>query len=510
MNNLVKIVPAFIILIIMQEAGYSQNLIPETKVKFVFSAIAGSVSKPDSMLLPSTAVTFKLIGDDTSVFRVMYHKSGKIKVAFAPTVDFIGIAKAQVQIKNSLDRAIININLTGLSAKGLEGENEPPLSRIIDALGYRVNIGWINLDNHSRPELLGEEVSSSVFKKAGTGKVELIPVARYSPDFEVPFGYYINRKHGPLLLQAGVLAKSGIYTEHQALFPAISSGNVSVDPGEDTFGFYAKGLSHIGYSEDVWNMLFYPACAVRAARIYPLKDKTGRPLRNSYLVCFEEAKNGDYNDYVFIAKNITPVNRDFFQPLFNGKNLEGWNTFLRNIGSNNDPDNNFRIENNGLFVSGRDLGYVITKKGYRNFHFKVDFKWGTKRWPPRENAKRDAGICYNIPLNEPDSIWPQSIECQIQEGDTGDFWLLGFSTIKVNGTMNVPANHTRMIKQKDAEKPYGEWNTVEVISYQGKCIHIVNGEVVNVGDDASVKDGRILLQSEYAEIYYRNIRIRLL
>jgi hypothetical protein len=32
--------------------------------------------------------------------------------------------------------------------------------------------------------------------------------------------------------------------------------------------------------------------------------------------------------------------------------------------------------------------------------------------------------------------------------------------------------------------------------------------VVNVGEEASVKDGRILLQSEYAEVYYRNPKIR--
>jgi hypothetical protein len=90
----------------------------------------------------------------------------------------------------------------------------------------------------------------------------------------------------------------------------------------------------------------------------------------------------------------------------------------------------------------------------------------------------------------------------------GDFWLLGFSTIKVNGVQNVPANHTRMVKQKDAEHPTGEWNELEIISYNGKAIHIVNGVIVNVGEDASTKNGRILLQSEYAEIYYKNIKLR--
>lgn len=199
---------------------------------------------------------------------------------------------------------------------------------------------------------------------------------------------------------------------------------------------------------------------------------------------------------------------DGFVSIFNGKNLSGWHIFLKGIGSNIDPNNNFRVENGILHVIGKDLGYVITDSGYTNYHFKVEFKWGDKRWPPRDTAKRDAGLCYNIPVNEPDSIWPTSIECQIQEGDVGDFWLLGFSTIKVDGVKNIPSAHTRMIKKKDAEKPYGQWNTVEVISQDGKCTHIVNGVIVNSGEDASVKDGRILLQSEYAEVFYRNMRIK--
>jgi hypothetical protein len=65
-----------------------------------------------------------------------------------------------------------------------------------------------------------------------------------------------------------------------------------------------------------------------------------------------------------------------------------------------------------------------------------------------------------------------------------------------------------MQKYTDGEKPTGEWNTVEIISYNGKCVQIVNGIVVNVGEEASVKSGRLLMQSEYAEVYYRNVKIR--
>jgi hypothetical protein len=480
------------------------NLI--SKKTFIFSAIKGTTSKEDSALLPTTITTVKLIDGDTSSFKVVSFKKHKLIVAFTPAVDFIGIARAKLEAKGSVQKS--TIDLTGLSTKGLEGENEPTLATVAAALGYQVNIGWTTLANHSRPELQGDEIPYQLFHKAGKGNVEIIPVARYSPDFELPFGYYIDSAAMPCKHEIGVLAKRNIYPEHQCLFPAIAMGTHSFDPGNHVFGFYATGPTHTAYSEDVWNMLLYPNNAVRATRIYPLKDLAGKLISNTYLLCYEEAKNGDFNDYVFVVKNITPSTTELFTSLFNGKDLKGWHTFLRGIGENMDPDSNFNIEDGALHVKGKNLGYAITDKGYSDYHFKIEFKWGEKKWPPRENAKRDGGVCYNIPVNAPDSIWPSSIECQIQEGDVGDFWLLGFSTIKVGGVKTIPANHTRSLKFKDGEKPNGEWNTVEIISYHGRCIQIVNGVVVNVGEDATNKDGRLLMQSEYSEIYYRNVRIR--
>jgi 3-keto-disaccharide hydrolase len=486
----------------------AQNPASSAQSLFVFSAIKGTVSKPDSLMFSATAQSVKWIGADSASFKILFNENQKLVFAFAPPAEFIGIARAKIQIRNSSGKIVTEINLTGLSTNGLEGENEPPLSQIVDVLGYKINVGWTSLANNCLPFLQGDEIPYSLFRKAGNGKVKMIPVARYSPDFELPFGYYMIREHMPVSRQVGILSKAGDYPEHQVLFPAITPGSSSFDPRNESFGFYFTSPSHSAWSEDVWNMLFYPDHAVHATRIYPLKDKNDQQVANTYLVCFEEAKNGDYNDYVFLVKNIAPVTENPFTVLFNGRNLDGWHTFLRDIGTNKDPDNNFMIEDSVLHVLGKDLGYAMTDEGYNNFHFKVDFKWGEKKWPPREDAKRDAGVCYNIPVNEPDSIWPQSIECQIQEGDVGDFWLLGFSTIMQGGDQNIPSAHTRMIKQRDAEKPNGEWNTVEIISYNGRCVQIVNGVVVNAGDNASVRGGRILLQSEYSEIYYRNVKIR--
>ncbi len=66
----------------------------------------------------------------------------------------------------------------------------------------------------------------------------------------------------------------------------------------------------------------------------------------------------------------------------------------------------------------------------------------------------------------------------------------------------------RVIKTIDAEKPSGEWNTIEVVCDGDKIINIVNGVTVNEGTKASLTKGKILLQSEGAEVYYRKVELR--
>ncbi|MEX0648915.1 MAG: DUF1080 domain-containing protein [Balneolaceae bacterium] len=199
---------------------------------------------------------------------------------------------------------------------------------------------------------------------------------------------------------------------------------------------------------------------------------------------------------------------DGFKLLFNGYNFDGWYTFIPDYGKNNDPDEVFNTEDEMLYITGQHFGYLATEDTYSNFHLKLEFKWGEKKWPPRLDQKRDSGICYHFDPETDDKVWPQSVECQIQEGDTGDFWLIGNTTIEIDGKRNEPGDFVQVVKKHDTEKPHGAWNTVEVISYNGSATHIVNGVVVNHGDQASVQSGKILLQSEGAEIYYRNIQLK--
>ena len=197
------------------------------------------------------------------------------------------------------------------------------------------------------------------------------------------------------------------------------------------------------------------------------------------------------------------------KPLFNGRDLNGWYTFLDTKGKNNDPEKVFSIENGLLHISGKEFGYIATEKTYGNFKLVAEFRWGVKKYPPREadSVKRDIGICFYFPAQEKDIVWPKSIECQIQEGDVGDFWLIDSTSIKIDGQRTKPANYTRAVKKIDGENPNGQWNRVEIIADKGKITYIVNGKIVNEGVDPSEKEGKILIQSEGAEIFYRKIEI---
>jgi hypothetical protein len=192
--------------------------------------------------------------------------------------------------------------------------------------------------------------------------------------------------------------------------------------------------------------------------------------------------------------------------LFNGRNLDGWYTFLRSKGKNSDPEGIFKVEDKMIHVLGKEFGYLSTVDEYDNFHLTVEFKWGEQKFSPREKAKRDSGILYRFPIGHEDKVWPRSIECQLQEGDCGDFWLIAGTTIVGDGV-----TQTRYFqKKKDAEKPHGEWNAIEIIADVGKCSHLVNGVLVNEATYASVGKGRILLQSEGAEVFYRKVELRTL
>ncbi|MDX2301762.1 MAG: malectin domain-containing carbohydrate-binding protein, partial [Microscillaceae bacterium] len=231
-------------------------------------------------------------------------QSVNFSVVFNPSSTTVGDFSAQLRItNNSVNSPILNIGLYGLSLNGFEGSNEPPLQDVVNTLGYGINVGWTTLASNTNPALMGEEVLVQLFEKASSGNVGIIPVARYSPAETLPYGYYLNNNNNPIKTQVAVLSNAP--GEHQALFPAILSGTTSFDPGTQPFGIYCQSntFNRTNYTEDQLNT----GGVARRVRTYPLKDRNGVLVQNSYLVCFEDASNGDYQDYMYVLSNVQPV-----------------------------------------------------------------------------------------------------------------------------------------------------------------------------------------------------------
>src|SRR5271165_4168433 len=120
---------------------------------------------------------------------------------------------------------------------------------------------------------------------------------------------------------------------------------------------------------------------------------------------------------------------DGWTSLFNGKNFDGWYTFLPSTGKNSDPKKVFKMENGMVHIldipesdEKQEFGYLSSEREFSNCRIRVEFKWGTKRFAPNRENKRDSGLLYFF--TGPDKIWPRALEFQIQETDVGDLWLL--------------------------------------------------------------------------------------
>jgi hypothetical protein len=231
------------------------------------------------------------------------------------------------------------------------------------------------------------------------------------------------------------------------------------------------------------------------------------------------------------------------QQLFNGKNLDGWYPFIEHRGKNQDVKKVFTVENGVIHVSGEEYGSIVTNEEYSDYRLIVEFRWGTKTYAPRVDNARDNGVLIHSTGEDGgySGIWMHSIECQVIEGGTGDFLVVGdgsdrfalssrVAPQKQNGTYRYqPDGDTATIHggrinwlhrdpdwkdvkgfrgAKDVEKPTGEWNTMEIVAKGDKVSITVNGTLVNEAFNVVPSRGRIQLQSEGAEIFFRKVELQ--
>lgn len=231
--------------------------------------------------------------------------------------------------------------------------------------------------------------------------------------------------------------------------------------------------------------------------------------------------------------------------LFNGKNLDGWYTFLKDRGRDKDPKSVFTVKDGMIHISGEEWGCITTNKAYENFSLIVEFRWGGKTCEPRLNNARDGGILLHSTGKDGgySGTWMHGIECQIIEGGTGDMLVVGDGSDNFSITCPVAAEKQKssyLFKEngdtvtihggrinwwgraddwddikdfrgkQDVEKRLGEWNRMECVA-DGKNIAVfLNGVLVNRAMNVLPSKGRIQVQSEGAEIIFRRIDLTML
>lgn len=241
------------------------------------------------------------------------------------------------------------------------------------------------------------------------------------------------------------------------------------------------------------------------------------------------------------------------QALFNGTNLAGFTAWLVDT-KDADPRRVFTVSNGLLRVSGDGLGYLATTNEFRDYRLTVEFRWGATNtaWGDRFGRARDSGIFLHATGPDGNShdghgAFMSAIECNLFEGATGDILLIRGTNaaggliaphVRFNGSANKDADGFRWFDPRgpsftlerwgrvnrrhkssdwrdvfgfrdveDVEQPAGEWNRVE-IECQGTRLQVeVNGKRVNEVSDVSPASGKILLQCEGSEIYFRRVEL---
>jgi len=232
--------------------------------------------------------------------------------------------------------------------------------------------------------------------------------------------------------------------------------------------------------------------------------------------------------------------------LCNGRNMEGFYPWIRDS-NYADPKKVFTIEDGMIHISGDGYGGLVTNRNYRDYHLIVEFKWGEKTWGDRVDRARDSGLLVHGwgPDGGYNNTWMASIEAQIIEGGVGDILVLTGSD-PVTGQVLPTSLTAEITKDRDGEKvwkkggeritlssgrinwfgrdvdwadkigfrgkddvesPFGEWTRMEVIADAGHLLYKVNGVVVNEAFEAKPDFGKLVLQTEQAEMIVRRFEL---
>ena len=235
---------------------------------------------------------------------------------------------------------------------------------------------------------------------------------------------------------------------------------------------------------------------------------------------------------------VTPA--EVLRPL-EKKDLGSFTTWLKKTGRE-DPERVFRLEEGVLRCGDEDMGYVATREAYRDYHLSLEYRWGRRN--PNDKYVRNSGVLLHGvgPDGSQSGVWMTSIECQLAQGGEGDLiviagkqadgksypatiscetktaedgktrWSAGGKPVVYTGKQFWWSKHQPYFEElidtrgaNDVASPLGEWTKVECLCNGAKITIKINGVTVNECFDVQPRAGKILLQTEGHEVYFRNL-----
>src|SRR3954468_15390533 len=207
-----------------------------------------------------------------------------------------------------------------------------------------------------------------------------------------------------------------------------------------------------------------------------------------------------------LSNGVSAAEPTGFRDLFNGKDLSGW------INVNTAPDT-FSVKDGLLVCKGHPIGVMRSERQYENFILHIEWM----HMEPGGNSGvfvwSDAKAADGKPLPKGCEVQMLELEWPLlnrdKDGSPRPLAYVHGELFGANGLTITPDNPRgpRSMSRENRCKGRGEWNTYDVVCVDGVIKLSVNGKFVNGVSKSSVKKGYLCLESEGAEIHFRNIRI---
>ena len=196
--------------------------------------------------------------------------------------------------------------------------------------------------------------------------------------------------------------------------------------------------------------------------------------------------------------------------VFNGKDLSGWTAVsdYSVTGGYSATEPTWAVKDGAIRTTGTPFGYLRTQRSdFADFRLRVEYRW----WRP--TAKPNSGVFVRLGADTGCFI-PTCYENQLCQGMACD--VLGLGGAGIEGLVAAkpydPAQPLSGIvkaltKGQTTERPFGEWNVLEIEVRGDTIVNRLNGVERNRVSGLKVKKGAIALQSEGGAVEFKNLTV---